>query len=88
MFPCKEDFRTKNYTIITSKCRGPEYPKKACCDAFLEFVCPMADLINDASHDCAIRMFCSIERSGHYPRLLFFNLSSNGTDALDCPTEH
>ncbi|KAK8489562.1 hypothetical protein V6N11_037047 [Hibiscus sabdariffa] len=85
---CKEDFRTKNYTIITSKCKGPEYPKKACCAAFLEFVCPMADLINDMRNDCAILMFCGIERSGPYPHLLFFNKCRNGTHDLNCPIQH
>ncbi|KAL4339480.1 hypothetical protein GQ457_08G037010 [Hibiscus cannabinus] len=75
--PCKEDFRTKNYTIITSKCKGPVYPKKACCAAFLEFACPMADLINDMRNDCAIL----IAEMGH----MILTVLSNIESMWECP---
>ncbi|XP_039020203.1 GPI-anchored protein LLG3-like [Hibiscus syriacus] len=83
--PCQHDFQTMNYTIITSKCKGPDSPKRDCCNALLDFVCPIADIINDDKTDCAVLMFCSIRQHGDYPPSMFFNMCRNGTHALNCP---
>ncbi|XP_039071622.1 GPI-anchored protein LLG3-like [Hibiscus syriacus] len=83
--PCKHDFKNMNYTIITSKCKGPESSKKDCCDALLAFACPIADIINDDKTDCAALMFCTIRQHGDYPPSMFINMCKNGTHALNCP---
>ncbi|CAG7898582.1 unnamed protein product [Brassica rapa] len=58
--PCKEDFASKDYIIITSRCKGPKYQAKACCSAFKDFACPYAEIISDETTLCAADMFCYI----------------------------
>ncbi|KAF3531453.1 hypothetical protein DY000_02038722 [Brassica cretica] len=82
--PCKEDFASKNYTIITSKCKGPNYPAKACCSAFKDFACPFAEALNDEKADCASTMFSYINIYGRYPPGIFANMCKEGKEGLDC----
>ncbi|CAN8326247.1 unnamed protein product [Cochlearia groenlandica] len=81
---CKEDFANKNYTIITSKCKGPNYPAKACCNAFKDFACPFAEAINDEKTECASTMFSYINLYGRYPPGIFANMCKEGKEGLDC----
>ncbi|QHN76900.1 Lorelei-like-GPI-anchored protein [Arachis hypogaea] len=53
---CSVNFEFANYTIITSKCKGPNYPPKECCGAFKEFACPYADVLNDLQNDIYLRI--------------------------------
>ncbi|CAF2131783.1 hypothetical protein BRARA_K00032 [Brassica rapa] len=82
--PCKEDFANKNYTIITSKCKGPNYPAKACCSAFKDFACPFAEALNDDKTECASTMFSYINIYGRYPPGIFANMCKEGKEGLDC----
>ncbi|KAL0688760.1 hypothetical protein Bca4012_088437 [Brassica carinata] len=79
-----EDFASKNYTIITSKCKGPNYPAKACCSAFKDFACPFAEALNDEKADCASTMFSYINIYGRYPPGIFANMCKEGKEGLDC----
>ncbi|VVA99951.1 unnamed protein product [Arabis nemorensis] len=81
---CKEDFASKNYTIITSKCKGPNYPAKVCCSAFKDFACPFAEALNDDKNDCASTMFSYINLYGRYPPGIFANMCKEGKEGLDC----
>ncbi|XP_010433242.1 PREDICTED: GPI-anchored protein LORELEI-like [Camelina sativa] len=81
---CQEDFATKNYTIITSKCKGPNYPAKICCSAFKDFACPFAEALNDEKTDCASTMFSYINLYGRYPPGIFANMCKEGKEGLDC----
>ncbi|EOA31914.1 hypothetical protein CARUB_v10015143mg [Capsella rubella] len=81
---CKEDFASKNYTIITSKCKGPNYPAAVCCSAFKDFACPFAEAINDEKSDCASTMFSYINIYGRYPPGIFANMCKEGKEGLDC----
>ncbi|PON87810.1 GPI-anchored protein LORELEI [Trema orientale] len=81
---CSINFESQNYTIITSKCKGPQYPPQACCQAFKEFACPFADAINDAQSDCASTMFSYINLYGKYPPGLFALQCREGKEGLDC----
>ncbi|KFK40442.1 hypothetical protein AALP_AA3G373700 [Arabis alpina] len=81
---CKEDFANKNYTIITSKCKGPNYPAKVCCAAFKEFACPFAEALNDEKNECASTMFSYINLYGRYPPGIFANMCKEGKEGLDC----
>ncbi|ESQ50459.1 hypothetical protein EUTSA_v10002112mg [Eutrema salsugineum] len=81
---CKEDFASKNYTIITSKCKGPNYPAKVCCSAFKDFACPFAEVLNDDKNDCASTMFSYINIYGRYPPGIFANMCKEGKEGLDC----
>ncbi|KAJ7981463.1 GPI-anchored protein LORELEI-like [Quillaja saponaria] len=81
---CAVDFENKNYTVLTSQCKGPQYPPKVCCEAFKEFACPVVDEINDASSDCAATMFSYINIYGKYPPGLFANQCKEGKEGLDC----
>ncbi|XP_022139426.1 GPI-anchored protein LLG2-like [Momordica charantia] len=83
---CPVNFEFANYTIITSKCKGPEYPANLCCSALAEFACPYAKYLNDLSNDCASTMFSYINLYGKYPSGLFSTLCSNGSNGLQCPT--
>jgi hypothetical protein len=74
-----------NYTIITSKCKGPKYPSDLCCGAFKEFACPYADVLNDLTNDCATTMFSYINVNGNYPPGLFANECKDGKLGLACP---
>lgn len=64
---CPVNFENQNYTIITSKCKGPKYTADLCCGAFKDFACPFAEQINDMSTNCADTMFSYINLYGKYP---------------------
>ncbi|XP_042443520.1 GPI-anchored protein LLG1-like [Zingiber officinale] len=81
---CPIDFENLNYTIITSMCKGPQYPANFCCTAFKEFACPYADQLNDASNDCATTMFSYINLYGKYPPGLFASECREGNQGLAC----
>ncbi|XP_062104844.1 GPI-anchored protein LLG3-like [Humulus lupulus] len=81
---CTINFESQNYTIITSKCKGPQYPPQSCCLAFKEFACPFADAINDEQSDCAATMFSYINLYGKYPPGLFALQCREGKEGLDC----
>ncbi|KAM5583204.1 GPI-anchored protein LLG1-like [Rosa sericea] len=68
---CPVNFENQNYTILTSTCKGPNYPPKICCEAFKKFACPFADQISDEKSDCAATMFSYINIYGKYPPGLF-----------------
>ncbi|XP_004499696.1 GPI-anchored protein LLG1-like [Cicer arietinum] len=82
---CSVNFEFLNYTIITSKCKGPRYPAKPCCASFKEFACPYADVLNDLTNDCASTMFSYINLYGHYPPGLFASECREGKSGLACP---
>ena len=82
---CSVNFEFLNYTIITSKCKGPQYPPKECCGAFKEFACPYADVINDLTNECASTMFSYINLYGKYPPGLFASECREGKLGLECP---
>ena len=82
--PCKIDFASKDYTIITSRCKGPKYQAKACCSAFKDFACPYVDAISDETTLCAADMFCYIDIYGRYPPGIFANICKEGKEGLDC----
>ncbi|KAL9453485.1 hypothetical protein AB3S75_009148 [Citrus x aurantiifolia] len=81
---CPENFEDKNYTIITSRCKGPEYPADQCCPAFKEFACPIRDKINDPKTDCAQTMFSYINLYGRFPPGLFAHKCREGKEGLKC----
>ncbi|GMN27978.1 hypothetical protein TIFTF001_001889 [Ficus carica] len=81
---CTVNFESQNYTIITSQCKGPQYPPQSCCQAFKEFACPFADAINDDQSDCASTMFSYINLYGKYPPGLFALQCREGKEGLDC----
>ncbi|KMT12666.1 hypothetical protein BVRB_4g091220 isoform B [Beta vulgaris subsp. vulgaris] len=70
---CPVNFENLNYTIITSRCRGPRYPPNICCEAFKDLACPYADELNDQTNNCATTMFSYINLNGHYPPGIFAN---------------
>ncbi|XP_052207284.1 GPI-anchored protein LLG1 isoform X6 [Diospyros lotus] len=82
---CPVNFEFLNYTIITSKCKGPRYPADMCCAALAEFACPYADELNDLSNDCASTMFSYINLYGKYPPGLFANECKGDKKGLPCP---
>lgn len=82
---CTVNFEFMNYTIITSKCKGPQYPAKLCCDALKEFACPYTEEINDATNDCASTMFSYINLYGKYPPGLFASECKETKEGLVCP---
>ncbi|KAI3988401.1 hypothetical protein MKX01_031619 [Papaver californicum] len=84
---CPVDFENKNYTIITSQCKGPRYPPKQCCSAFKEFACPFADELNDLNNVCSSTMFSYITQSGGYPPGLFASQCVEGKLGLECPSD-
>ena len=73
-----------NYTVITSKCKGPQYPAKLCCEGFKEFACPFVEQINDGTNDCATTMFSYINLYGKYPPGLFASECREGKEGLEC----
>ncbi|KAL5723891.1 hypothetical protein ACHQM5_007229 [Ranunculus cassubicifolius] len=81
---CSVNFEFLNYTVITSKCKGPQYPPKLCCDAFKQFACPYADEINDMKSECASTMFSYINLYGKYPPGLFASECREDKLGLDC----
>ncbi|GMI74816.1 LORELEI-LIKE-GPI ANCHORED PROTEIN 3 [Hibiscus trionum] len=82
---CDEDFQQKNYTIITSRCKGPKYPRDSCCNALSDFACPFVEKINNESTNCASTMFSYINLYGKYPPGLFANLCTKDKEGLLCP---
>lgn len=74
-----------NYTVITSRCKGPKYPAKECCSSFKDFACPYAEQINDLSSECANTMFSYINIYGNYPPGIFSNECREGKEGLECP---
>ncbi|XP_022735059.1 GPI-anchored protein LLG1-like [Durio zibethinus] len=82
---CPVNFEFLNYTIITSRCKGPQYPPAQCCSAFKEFACPYAEQINDLTTDCATTMFSYINLYGSYPPGLFASECREGKEGLACP---
>ncbi|NP_001236034.1 GPI-anchored protein LLG1-like precursor [Glycine max] len=82
---CSVNFEFLNYTVITSKCKGPRYPPKECCGAFKEFACPYADVLNDLTNECASTMFSYINLYGKYPPGLFASECREGKFGLACP---
>ncbi|KAL0399042.1 UNVERIFIED_CONTAM: GPI-anchored protein LLG1 [Sesamum radiatum] len=83
--PCPVNFEFQNYTIITSRCKGPQYPPNLCCSALKDFACPFADEINDLTNDCASTMFSYINLYGKYPPGLFASECREGKFGLECP---
>jgi hypothetical protein len=81
---CSVNFEFLNYTIITSKCKGPQYAAALCCSAFKEFACPYADQLNDGTNDCASTMFSYINLYGKYPPGLFASECKEGKEGLEC----
>ncbi|RDX89174.1 GPI-anchored protein LLG2 [Mucuna pruriens] len=81
---CGVDFENQNYTVLTSQCKGPQYPANVCCEAFKQFACPFADEINDMTTDCSSVMFSYINLYGKYPPGLFANECKEGKQGLDC----
>ncbi|KAK8955483.1 GPI-anchored protein LORELEI [Platanthera guangdongensis] len=81
---CPINFEFMNYTIITSKCKGPQYRAELCCTALKEFACPYTEQLNDLTNDCASTMFSYINLYGKYPPGLFAYECREGKDGLDC----
>ncbi|GLT54103.1 hypothetical protein SLA2020_273310 [Shorea laevis] len=79
---CSVEFEFKNYTILTSQCKGPEFLPVACCNSFKDFACPYADAITDMTSDCAITMFDDI-KGPEFPPGLFASMCSEGMHGLD-----
>ncbi|KAG8386563.1 hypothetical protein BUALT_Bualt03G0161300 [Buddleja alternifolia] len=83
--PCPVNFEFQNYTIITSRCKGPAYPPQLCCSALKDFACPYVDELNDLTNDCASTMFSYINLYGKYPPGLFASECREGKLGLECP---
>ncbi|KAJ4725434.1 GPI-anchored protein LORELEI [Melia azedarach] len=82
---CPVNFEFLNYTIITSQCKGPQFPPDKCCGAFKQFACPYVGQINDLTTDCASTMFSYINLYGKYPPGLFASECREGKQGLECP---
>lgn len=82
--PCPVSFENLNYTFITSRCKGPKYPPKECCNAFKDFACPYSDELNDQQNNCATTMFSYINLYGKYPPGLFANECRDSKRGLEC----
>lgn len=78
------NFEFQNYTIITSKCKGPNFPASLCCAAFTEFACPFSQDLNDESNGCASTMFSYINQYGKYPPGLFASECRGDKNGLAC----
>ncbi|XP_038714112.1 GPI-anchored protein LLG1-like [Tripterygium wilfordii] len=81
---CPVNFEGMNYTIVTSMCKGPQYPADKCCSGLKEFACPHADEVSDMTNDCASTMFSYINLYGKYPPGLFANLCKGDDKGLKC----
>ncbi|XP_010258853.1 PREDICTED: GPI-anchored protein LORELEI-like [Nelumbo nucifera] len=81
---CSVNFEFQNYTIITSQCKGPQYPPNICCAALKEFACQFSEELNDLTNDCASTMFSYINLNGKYPPGLFANECREGKLGLEC----
>ncbi|KAL6275423.1 hypothetical protein ACE6H2_019024 [Prunus campanulata] len=82
---CPVNFEFLNYTVIISRCKGPQYPAAQCCAAFKELACPYTDVLNDLTNECASIMFSYINLYGNYPPGLFANECHDGKEGLLCP---
>lgn len=82
---CPVNFEFMNYTIITSRCKGPNYPANLCCQAFKDFACPYANDLNDLDNECSSTMFSYINLYGNYPPGLFASLCRDDKVGLICP---
>lgn len=82
---CPVNFEFMNYTIITSRCKGPRYPANLCCDAFKDFACPYSVELNDLTNECSSTMFSYINLYGNYPPGLFSSLCRDDKVGLICP---
>lgn len=85
--PCPISFEFQNYTVVTSQCKGPQYPAKQCCAALTQFACPYSDYVNDLTTDCASTMFSYINLHGKYPPGLFASECKGDKKGLPCPDE-
>ncbi|XP_021761812.1 GPI-anchored protein LLG1-like [Chenopodium quinoa] len=81
---CPVNFENLNYTIITSRCKGPRYPPKICCKAFTDLACPYFEELNDQTNNCATTLFSYINLYGHYPPGLFANECRDSKRGLEC----
>uniref|UniRef100_J3MW97 GPI-anchored protein LLG1-like domain-containing protein n=1 Tax=Oryza brachyantha TaxID=4533 RepID=J3MW97_ORYBR len=84
---CPVNFEEANYTVITSRCKGPLYPPSLCCEALKDFACPYTTYINDVQTSCAATMFSYINLYGKYPPGLFANTCKEGPHGLACPED-
>uniref|UniRef100_A0A0E0B107 GPI-anchored protein LLG1-like domain-containing protein n=1 Tax=Oryza glumipatula TaxID=40148 RepID=A0A0E0B107_9ORYZ len=84
---CPVNFEEANYTVITSRCKGPMYPPALCCQALKDLACPFTAYINDAQTTCAASMFSYINLYGKYPPGLFANTCKEGANGLECPED-
>ncbi|KAL5206080.1 hypothetical protein ABZP36_034289 [Zizania latifolia] len=84
---CPVSFEGANYTVITSRCKGPLYAPSLCCGALKDFACPYATYINDVTTTCAATMFSYINLYGKYPPGLFANTCREGANGLACPED-
>ncbi|KAJ3700315.1 hypothetical protein LUZ61_004020 [Rhynchospora tenuis] len=83
---CPVDFKKQNYTILTSKCKGPAYDADRCCSSFKEFACPFAKEINDVEqNDCALKMFGYIESNTGHLAEFFYGKCNECEKGLECP---
>ncbi|KAJ0236298.1 hypothetical protein HA466_0256260 [Hirschfeldia incana] len=82
---CPVDFQNLNYTIISRRCKGPNYPSKKCCPAFKKLACPYSQYLNDESTDCLALLLSDIKvYGGYYPVGLFENTCLQGRQHIDC----
>ncbi|KAE8706579.1 hypothetical protein F3Y22_tig00110392pilonHSYRG00230 [Hibiscus syriacus] len=82
---CPVNFEFLNYTIITSRCKGPKFPPESCCSALKDFACPYVEQINDLTNECSSTMFSYINLYGKYPPGLFASECREGKLGLACP---
>ncbi|KFK29164.1 hypothetical protein AALP_AA7G097800 [Arabis alpina] len=83
---CEVHFEYMDYKVITKRCKGPAFPARECCAAFIEFACPYVNQINDLNSDCANTMFSYINIYGNYPLGLFANECKDTKYGLVCPS--
>ncbi|KAG9140606.1 hypothetical protein Leryth_022493, partial [Lithospermum erythrorhizon] len=81
---CPVDFEILDYSVITNKCKMPNYLANVCCSSFLDFACPYADQLNDLGNNCAGTMFSYIQAKGKYPPGLFAMECKGDKQGLSC----
>ncbi|XP_042041605.1 GPI-anchored protein LLG1-like [Salvia splendens] len=82
--PCPVNIENLNYTIITSQCKGPNYPPEPCCSSLTELACPIAKDLNDQTNDCDDQLFSYITTIGKYPPGLFSSVCKDSERGLEC----
>lgn len=82
---CPINIEYLNYTIVTSQCKGPDYPPGQCCSGLTELACPIADELNDLSNVCSERFFSYLITEGKYPAGLFSGMCRGNKEELPCP---